>query len=85
MENYNTIVELDVRIVNPLKQGLKLHYHFFIFKFELGKNSESIKTRIETNSKIPLKDLSSKVRIVNPLKQGLKHFSIVFSRLLFLL
>ena len=41
--------EKKVRIVNPLKQGLKLNKKIFILtNFSICKNSESIKTRIET-------------------------------------
>ena len=38
-----------VRIVNPLKQGLRLTDKILdVHNIEEGKNSESIKTRIET-------------------------------------
>ena len=37
-----------VRIVNPLKQGLRRTICSIFFRIEISKNSESIKTRIET-------------------------------------
>ena len=41
--------------------------------FSISKNSESIKTRIETEHKNNEYSVFVRVRIVNPLKQGLKR------------
>ena len=65
---------IPVRIVNPLKQGLKLSsLTYWFWKLVKSKNSESIKTRIETITAPSSTKTLIPVRIVNPLKQGLKH------------
>ena len=60
--------------MNPLKQGLKPLFRTKHKRIPtVGKNSESIKTRIETSILTLLNDTRELVRIVNPLKQGLEQ------------
>ena len=55
--------------MNPLKQGLRLEGAVPLEDSDpIGKNSESIKTRIETKKNGRRTDRLLFVRIVNPLK-----------------
>ena len=63
-----------VRIVNPLKQGLKHNTHIWMQINHPVRIVNPLKQGLKPKTDIRCDSKSIAVRIVNPLKQGLKLF-----------
>ncbi|BAW30294.1 conserved hypothetical protein [Methanosarcina thermophila] len=69
----------DIRMQDPLKQGLKLADIFQSRMSARNSNARSTKTRIETDGLTRNERVISLIRMQDPLKQGLKLFLLIVS------
>ena len=63
----------NIRMQDPLKQGLKLISPLLFIPLRKYSNARSIKTRIETYKMLSFCLFRSPIRMQDPLKQGLKQ------------